>query len=200
MFITVLTMIVTYLATSIDEIPILFLLYTRARREGKQKQITLSYFLGTYLLTGLGLLGARGLLLLPQRWLIGFIGLVPLFLGVKLLLKGEEEEQTETLMKRFPTLVLQVFMITLAFGLDDLGVYIPLFTTFEGLEIIFMLILVFLGTAVLCTVSYRLANVDILTEFIEKKERYINGSVFVLLSIYVMFECDTITYLMGLFR
>lgn len=196
MILTVLTMLLTYLATSIDEIPILFLFYTRAKRRGEQRQITLSYYIGTFLLIGIGLLGARGLLLLPQRWMVGFIGLIPFILGIKILLRGEEEEKTETLMKCFPSLGLQVFMVTLAFGADDLGVYIPLFTTFGALEIIIMLLLVILGTAVLCFVSHRLASVDLLTEFIEKRERYIIGSIFILLGIYVMFECSTIAHLM----
>ncbi len=92
MILTVLTMLLTYLATSIDEIPILFLFYTRAKRRGEERQITLSYYMGTFLLIGIGLLGARSLLLLPQRWMVGFIGLIPLILGIKILLQGEEGE------------------------------------------------------------------------------------------------------------
>ena len=196
----IVTVIVTYLATSFDEIPVLFLMYSKAKKKGEGKYITIGYFVGTFLLVGIGLLGAYGLLLIPSQWVVGLIGLIPLILGIKTLIKGEEEEQVESITSRFRFLGLQMLMITFAFGADDLGVYIPLFTTFRGSDIIRMLFVFAVGTGMLCIISYRLVRIDRLVAFVEQKERYVVGIVFVLIGIYVLLECGTLAYLIGLFH
>ena len=159
---TIITAIVTYIATSIDEIPILFMLYTKQSNRGKAKTITLSYFLGTFILISIGLLGSLGLGFIPEQWIMGLFGLVPLALGIKILIKGEDDEEEEEginkSIQRYKSLGIQVLAITIGLGTDDLAVYIPLFTTLEGWEIISMVLVFALGTAVLCRISYKLTS------------------------------------------
>lgn len=196
---TLLTAIATYLAASIDEVPVLFMLYTKSSNRGKSKIITLSYFIGTFVLVGLGLMGALGLSLISQKWIIGLVGLVPLVMGIKVLLKGEDDDEEEEAMaasQKYKTLAVQVLAITIGLGADDLGVYIPLFTTLTGLEILQMLLVFALCTAVLCLISYRLTKIEVLTDFIEKYERYIVGTIFAAIGIFVMAECGTLAKLL----
>lgn len=200
---TILTALITYLATSIDEIPVIFMLYTKSSNRGKGRTITLSYFIGTFILIALGLLGAFGLGQLPKPWMIGLVGLVPLALGIKILIKGEEEEQEKekalNAAKKRKTLLMQVLAITIGLGADDLGVYVPLFTTLSGYEIALMILVFILGTAALCLVSYKLTMIEKLTESIETYECYIIGGVFVLIGFFVMNECGTIKTIINLF-
>lgn len=194
----IMTAIVTYLATSFDEIPVLFLMYSKAKKKREGKYITLGYFAGTFLLVGIGMLGAYGLLRIPMHWLVGLIGLIPLILGIKTLIKVEEEEQVDSIASRFRFPGIQMLMITFAFGVDDLGVYLPLFTTFRIRDMISTLFVFAVGTGILCIISYRLLRVDRLAAFVEKKERYVVGIIFVLIGIYVLLECGTLAHLMGL--
>lgn len=193
---TVITALFTYIATSIDEIPVLFMLYTKADNRGRGKAITGAYFAGTFLLILMGLLGAFGLGQIPAKWIIGFAGVVPLVLGIKILFFGEDEEEEKekatASAKRFQTIWIQVLAITLGLGADDLGVYIPLFTTLSGLEIILMLLVFASGTAVLCLISHQLTRIDVLTGLIEKYERLIIGLVFIAIGFFVMAECGTL--------
>lgn len=187
------TAIITFLATSIDEIPILFMLYTKSSNRGKGKIITSSYFVGTFLLVAIGLLGALGLGMIPANWAIGFIGLIPFIMGVKTLLSGEEDEQ-EVVDKnqKYKGVWIQVLAITIGLGADDIGVYIPLFTTLTGWEIIQMILVFAAGTALLCFISYQLTKIEKLNSFIETYERYIVGIIFAGIGIYVMSECGTL--------
>ncbi len=195
---TIITAIVTYIATSIDEIPILFMLYTKQSNRGKAKTITLSYFLGTFILISIGLLGSLGLGFIPEQWIMGLFGLVPLALGIKILIKGEDDEEEEEginkSIQRYKSLGIQVLAITIGLGTDDLAVYIPLFTTLEGWEIISMVLVFALGTAVLCRISYKLTSINKLTEFIEKYERFIVGIIFTVIGLFIMFECGTFAH------
>lgn len=194
----VITALATYIATSVDEIPVLFMLYTRQSNKGKAKTITLSYFLGTFILIGLGILGAFGIGFIPKKWIIGLFGLVPLFLGLKVLIKGEnDEEEDEGVRKslqKYKLLWVQVLAITFGLGADDMGIYIPLFTTINGGEILLTVLIFAICTAVLCGISYKLTSIKKLTEFIEKYERFIIGIVFTSIGIFIMHGCGTFAH------
>jgi cadmium resistance transport/sequestration family protein len=198
---TIIAAMITYIATSIDEIPVLFMLYTKAGNRGKGKNITISYFIGTFLLIALGLLGAFGLGQIPQQWIIGLFGLVPFALGIKILFLGEDEDEEKavTSASKYKTLGIQVFAITIGLGADDLGVYIPLFTTITGWEIVQIILVFAFGTALLCYISYQLTQINRLTRYIQKYERFILGVVFVVIGALVMADCGTINRLMSLF-
>jgi cadmium resistance protein CadD (predicted permease) len=124
-------------------------------------------------------------------------------MGLKILIKGEQEDDEKdkafASANKYKTLFPQVLAITLGLGADDLGVFIPLFTTLTGIQIVLMLLVFVLGTAILCTVSYKLTQITALTEFIKKYERYIVGVVFTGLGILIMAECGTISKLISLF-
>lgn len=198
---TLLTAVITSLATSIDEIPILFLLYRKAGSRRRTGTITLAYTIGTLLLLAAGCLGSLGLNLIPVKWLIGIIGLVPLWMGIRILFWGGEEEEEQ---KAAPAadksggLWMSVIAITIGLGADDLGVYIPLFTTLSLTELLLMLPVFLASTALLCLTSYRLTGINKLTAIIERFERYIEGVVFIGIGILVLVECGTIGMLIGL--
>lgn len=193
---TILTAIVTFIATSIDEIPVLFMLY--ASNKGKTKIITFSYFLGAFTLVGIGLLGSLGLGLIAPQWLLGLFGLVPLFLGIKILIRGEDDEDeaegVKRSLKKYNVLGTQIFAITLGLGADDLAVYIPLFTTFTGWEVLLVILTFALAISIICRISYMLTSIQALTEFIEEYERFIIGILFSAIGIYIMYKCGTFAY------
>jgi len=193
--------VITYLATSIDEIPMLFMLYTKTSNRGKGKTITAFYFIGTFLLVGLGFLGAYGLVQIPVKWAVGLIGLVPLGMGIKMFIDGDDDEEKAMVSAgKRRTLWAQVLTITFTLGADDLGVYIPLFTTISGWEIIQMLIVYAFGTAILCMISYRLTKIERLKEFIEKRERFVVSIVYAAIGILVMLDCGTFAGIINLFH
>lgn len=186
----------TYVATSIDEIPVLFMLYAKQSNKDRSKTITLSYFVGTFILIGIGLAGAFGLGFIPQQWVMGLFGLVPLFLGIKILIKGENEEEEGVIksLQKYKSLWIQVLAITIGLGSDDLSVYIPLFTTIKGVEILLMVLIFALCTVVLCGISYKLTSINKLAEFIERYERLITGIIFTLIGLFIMYENGTFAH------
>lgn len=196
MFKVIIMALATYVATSVDEIPVLFMLYAKQSNKGRAKTITISYFLGTFILIGIGLLGALGLGVIPQQWVMGLFGLVPVFLGIKILIKGEDEEEegVKKALQRYKSLWVQVLAITIGLGADDLSVYIPLFTTIKGGEILLMVLIFAFGTVVLCGISYKLTSINKLTTFIEKYERFITGITFTSIGIFIMYESGTFAH------
>jgi len=121
-------------------------------------------------------------------------------MGIKILLSGEEDEQ-EVVDKnqKYKGVWIQVLAITIGLGADDIGVYIPLFTTLTGWEIIQMMLVFVVGTALFCFTSFQLTKIEKLNSFIETYERYIVGIIFAGIRIYVMSECGTFEKIAAMF-
>lgn len=199
MITAILTALAAYISTSVDEIPILFMLYTKQTSRGRARTITLSYFIGTLILISLGLLGAFGLGFIPQKWMMGIFGLVPLIMGIKAMITGDGDEEAgaEKAMQKYGTLGIQVLAVTFALGADDFGIYAPLFASLAGWEILVMIIVFILCTLLLCLVSYKLTSIKPLSAFMEKYERWIIGILFSAIGIFILQECGTIAHFMA---
>lgn len=90
-----------------------------------------------------------------------------------------------------------VALITIASGGDNLGIYIPYFTSLTWPETMVTLIIFVVSIAILCYISYRLSKITLISEIIEKYQRMIVSLVFVGLGIYIMVENGTIQTLVG---
>ncbi|GAB3806452.1 CadD family cadmium resistance transporter [Virgibacillus kimchii] len=203
MITTILTAAAVYVATGIDYLVILILLFSQIKK-GQAKHIWIGQYIGTAIIIGASLLVALGVAnLIPQQWVIGLLGLLPLYLGVKIWIKGEEDEDESSILSlfssgKFNQLFLTVTFIVLASSADDFSIYIPYFTALNMIEIIVAIIVFFIMVGVLCYVSYRLASIDLVSEKIEKYERWIVPIVFIGLGLYIMYENGTISTLFSL--
>ncbi|MFD1389132.1 CadD family cadmium resistance transporter [Oceanobacillus oncorhynchi subsp. oncorhynchi] len=203
MIVTALTAAAVYIATGIDYLVILILLFSQIKK-GQVKHIWIGQYIGTAIIIAVSLLVALGVAnLIPQQWVIGLLGLLPLYLGIKIWIKGEEDEDESSILSlfssgKFNQLFLTVTFIVLASSADDFSIYIPYFTTLNIIEIFVAVIVFLIMVGVLCYVSYRLATLDFVSEKIEKYERWIVPIVFIGLGIYIMFENGTINTLFSL--
>lgn len=191
---TIMIAVITCITTSIDEIPVLYMLYKKASNRGKAKSITITYILSSLSLVVLSLLGAMGIVQLPFKWIIGLVGLIPIGMGIRTLFDNDEDEaETFVAVSKYKSLWVQVFVIVMTLGADDISVYLPLFTTVSGWGIIQLIIVIITASILLCILSYRLTRIEYLSKFIEKREKYIEGIIFVAIGIYVMIEGRTIS-------
>ncbi|MFF3926489.1 cadmium resistance transporter [Paenibacillus lactis] len=129
----------TFIVTNIDDIFILMIFFAQIDKV-RHMQIVIGQYLGFGLLVILSLLGAFGFTFLPPEW-AGFLGLIPIYLGIRMFFTKEEDEAEEALEKLgdvkaqltgnrfFGPLTAKVAAITFANGGDNLGIYIPYFTT-----------------------------------------------------------------------
>ena len=140
---------------------------------------------------------------IPQDWIIGLLGLIPIYLGIRVAMGSEEEAEEDEVMEKLGSrgsnrLFWTVALITLASGGDNLGIYIPYFASISFSEIILALIVFAISIAVLCYISYQLAKISFVAETLEKYERIIVPIVFIGLGIFIMLENGTIQTLFGL--
>ena len=169
MIATILTATAVYVATGIDYLVILILLFSQVKK-GQVKHIWIGQYIGTAIVIGASLLVAQGVVnLIPQQFSSG----------------------------KFNQLFLTMTFIVLASSADDFSIYIPYFTTLSMSEIFIVTIVFLIMVGVLCYVSYRLASFDFISETIEKYERWIVPIVFIGLGIYILFENGTFNALIS---
>lgn len=202
MIATIFTAIAVYVATGIDYLIILILLFSQIKK-GQMKHIWIGQYLGTVIIVSVSLLAAYGVNFIPQPWIVGLLGLLPIYLGVKIWIKGEEDADESNLLSllssdRFNQLYLTVTFIVLASSADDFSIYVPYFTTLHAIEIPVVMLVFFIMVGVLCYASYRLASVNYISEKIEKYERWVVPIVFIGLGLYILYENGTINTLFSL--
>ncbi|MGP4071596.1 CadD family cadmium resistance transporter [Piscibacillus sp. B03] len=196
MITTILTAAAVYVATGIDYLVILILLFSQIKK-GQEKHIWIGKYIGTILVIGASLVVALGVVnLIPQQWVIGILGLLPLYLGIKIWIKGEEDEDEGKILSifssgRFNQLWVSVTFIVLASSADDFSIYVPYFTTLNATELVVTIIVILIMIGVLLYAGYRLAHLNFVAEKIEKYQRWIVPIVFIALGIYIMFENGT---------
>lgn len=171
-------------------------------KKGQLKSIVIGQYLGTAVLVSASLLAAYGLTLVPGHW-VGLLGLIPIYLGLRVWRQEEKENEEDNLLSRLSSgkherLFITITVITLAAGGDNIGVYIPYFSTLNLSETVVMLVVFTIMIAILCYVSYRLASVKSISETIEKWERWIVPIVFIGLGIWILVENGTIRFLWSL--
>ena len=193
--------IAVYISTSIDYLFILLIIFSQSHTKKGIRHIFWGQYLGTGILVAVSLFAAYVLNFIPQDWIIGLLGLIPIFLGIRVAFVGEEEEEEEVVEKLESRgtnrLFWTVALITIASGGDNLGIYIPYFTSLAFSEIIIALIVFAISVAVLCYISYKLAKISFVSETLEKYERIIVPIMFIALGIIIMIENGTIQTLLG---
>lgn len=202
MITTIVSAIISYIATSIDYIVILVVLFAQVKnRKGGIRDIVLGQYLGFTVLIFISLLAAFGLAFIPQQW-IGLLGLIPIFIGLKVLFDKEEEGDEEIVesTNRFSSFILSVTVIMLAAGGDNLGVYIPYFTVLNTIELIVTIVIYYVAAAVLLYLCRRVSAVKGISETVEKYEKIIVPIVFLALGIMIMSENGTFSMIFNWFN
>lgn len=196
---TIISAIGVYISTSIDYLVILIILFAQLSQNKQKWHIYAGQYLGTGLLVGASLVAAYVVNFVPEAWMVGLLGLIPIYLGIRFAIagEGEEEEEEEEIIERLEQskdnqLFLTVTLLTIASGGDNLGIYIPYFASLDWSQTLVALLVFAIGIIIFCELSRVLSSIPLISETIEKYERIIVPLVFIPLGLYIMYESGTI--------
>lgn len=195
---TIISAIGVYISTSIDYLIILIILFAQLSQNKQKWHIYAGQYLGTGLLVGASLVAAYVVNFVPEEWMVGLLGLIPIYLGIRFAILGEDaEEEEEEIIERLEQskanqLFWTVTLLTIASGGDNLGIYIPYFASLDWSQTLVVLLVFVIGIIIFCEISRVLSSIPLIFETIEKYERIIVPLVFILLGLYIMYENGTI--------
>ena len=188
----VITSIILYSGTAVDLLIILMLFFAKRKSRKDIINIYLGQFLGSVSLILLSLLFAFVLDYIPSKEILGLLGLIPIFLGLKVLLLGDSDGEAiakEGLRKDNKNLIFLVAMITFAScGADNIGVFVPYFTTLNLANLIVALLTFLVMIYILVFSAQKLAQVPSVGETLEKYSRWFVAVVYLGLGIYILVE------------
>ena len=188
----IVTSIILYSGTAVDLLIILMLFFAKRKSRKDIINIYLGQFLGSVSLIFLSLLFAFVLNYIPSKEILGLLGLIPIFLGLKVLLLGDSDGEAiakEGLRKDNKNLIFLVAMITFAScGADNIGVFVPYFTTLNLANLIVALLTFLVMIYLLVFSAQKLAQVSSVGETLEKYSRWFIAVIYLGLGIYILIE------------
>ena len=199
----IVTSIILYSGTAVDLLIILMLFFAKRKSRKDIINIYLGQFLGSVSLILISLLFAFVLNYIPSKEILGLLGLIPIFLGLKVLLLGDSDGEAiakDGLRKDNKNLVLLVAMITFAScGADNIGVFVPYFITLNLANLIVVLLTFLVMIYLLVFSAQKLAQVPSVGETLEKYSRWFIAVVYLGLGMYILIENNSFDILRTVF-
>lgn len=199
---TIVTAAVLYIATALDLLVILLMFFARAKTRKEYRDIYIGQYVGSVTLIVISLFFAFVLNYVPEKWILGLLGLIPIYLGIKVAIygdsDGEERAKKELNEKGLSKLVGTIAIITIAScGADNIGVFVPYFVTLSVTNLLITLFVFLILIFVLVFTAQKLANIPGVGEIVEKFGRWIMAVIYIALGLFIIIENDTIQTILG---
>lgn len=204
--------IIAFLATNIDDIIILLLFFSQINANFRRRHIFFGQYLGFTAIIIASLPGFFGGLVI-RRELIGLLGILPIFIGLKQLLSQKEETtEIQTVTSDFKhsphrnpivSFVLsllhpntyKVAAVTFANGGDNISIYIPLFAGQNLATLGVILSVFFVMVGVWCFIAYLLTLQQTIADILTRYGNIAVPYVLIGLGLFIMYERGTFNLL-----
>ena len=199
---TIVTAAILYIVTALDLLVILLMFFARAKTRKEYRDIYIGQYVGSVALIVVSLFFAFVLNYVPEKWILGLLGLIPIYLGIKVAIygdsDGEERAKKELNEKGLSKLVGTIAIITIAScGADNIGVFVPYFVTLSVTNLLITLFVFLILIFFLVFTAQKLANIPGVGEIVEKFSRWIMAVIYIALGLYIIIENDTIGTILG---
>lgn len=205
MLATILAAAGMFAATNIDDIVVLTALFLASRRGlPRPWHIVGGQYAGFITLVGLSLLAALGLTIVPDEW-VGLLGLLPLALGIRGLIRGlrsngddDGDDNEGKLIKGVG--LFGVAGITIANGADNIAIYTPVFRTMTPADTTITIIVFLALVALWCAVGRVIGTHHKVVETLEKIEHWLVPVVFIGLGLTILIGSGSLQHLIDLWN
>ena len=199
---TIVTAAILYIATALDLLVILLMFFARAKTRKEYRDIYIGQYVGSVALIVISLFFAFVLNYVPEKWILGLLGLIPIYLGIKVAIygdsDGEERAKKELNEKGLSKLVGTIAIITIAScGADNIGLFVPYFVTLSVTNLLITLFVFLILIFFLVFTAQKLANIPGVGEIVEKFGRWIMAVIYIALGLFIIIENDTIQTILG---
>lgn len=187
---TVIASFVSFVSTNIDDIFLLMILCARVTGKMEERKIFAGRYVGTGILLAVSILGILGLRSISGNYL-NLLGVIPMVMGVKIWIdhrkKGETACEGEQNSEQ-ESGVLTTALITISSGADNIGVYIPMFAGYGIAEIIVVIAVFAVMTAVWNLLGKTLADLPLIRQKMQQYKEISVAVIFIILGVYILLK------------
>lgn len=204
MIATLVASVGAFVATGFDEIVMLTVIFAKMKTPRNVRDVYIGQEISMIVLLAISLLAAFGVAFIPREW-VGLLGLVPIAIGLKVAITGEDdddeadEDEVAKRLTRHSSLVVAVALIAIGGGAEELSVYIPFFSSLLGANLVAAVVTFLILVPVWCALCQRISRIPRIGETIEKYGRVVISVLFVAIGIFVLVENQTVPALLSLF-
>jgi cadmium resistance transport/sequestration family protein len=196
----ILTAILTFTATNIDDIFLLMMFFSQTNAVFRRRHVVAGQYLGFIALVAISLLGFAGRFIMPREF-IGLLGLAPIVIGVRKLFEKDKKIELADLSDQKTPSLLGVFLhprtysvaaVTFANGGDNIGIYTPLFANLDWPGLILTVTMFMLLVAVWCVLALRLTHQKHVAQALSRYGHWVVPVVLIGLGVFILLENGTL--------
>ena len=192
----IITAIILYTATAADLLVLLLIFFAKAKTRKQYIDIYIGQYLGSLALVAISLFLAYVLNFVPEKWILGLLGFIPIYFGLKAAIFSDDEEKEvkSQLDKRgLSKLAKTVALITIAScGADNIGLFVPYFVTLNMKELTGTILIFIMLIFTLAFVAQALSKIPGIKKVVGKFSRWIIVVVYTALGVFIIYENETI--------
>ncbi|KAF5614150.1 uncharacterized protein FSUBG_30 [Fusarium subglutinans] len=189
----------TFAVTNVDDIFVLVAFFAEATtsRSLTPVKIAIGQYVGFTVIVAVSMIGYGASLLIPAEP-IGFLGLLPILLGIWRILSyifNKDEEEEEALDQELTTAdgfkaVFKVASITVMNGADNISTYIPLFAEAKAGELAIYIVVYYIMLGVWCCAAYLIMRQKHILHIAQKYARRMVPFLYVGLGIFIIVNSE----------
>ena len=187
---SLLSSVAVFVATSVDELVVLTTIFAYAERRKAVAQVYVGQLLSQVVLLTISVLAAFGIATISPMG-IGLLGIVPIILGLRILLGGDEDDEELETANRLGSrtnFTLTVALIAVGGGSEELAVFIPYLGSLAMPQLVVALVTLVLLVPVWCRISQRIASIEHIQGWITRYQRIFVPIVFIGLGVLVIVD------------
>ena len=194
---TIIAGVVIYWSTAIDLLIILMLFFAKVKDKKGVRDIYIGQFLGSGLLILVSLFFAVILHYVPDKRLLGFLGIIPVFLGIKALILGDSDGEKMANEKLKDTnqnnlIKTLIFITIVSCGADNVGLFVPYFISLALPKLLITLIVFLIMIFLLVFIAQKSVSIPTVGTVLEKYSRWFIGIVYIFIGGSVLIENGSI--------
>ena len=202
---TIIAGVVTYWSTAIDLLIILMLFFAKVKDKKGVRDIYIGQFLGSGLLILVSLFFAVILHYVPDKRLLGFLGIIPVFLGIKALILGDSDGEKMANEKLKDTnqnnlIKTLIFITIVSCGADNVGLFVPYFISLALPKLLITLVVFLIMIFLLVFIAQKSVSIPIVGTVLEKYSRCFIGIVYIFIGGSVLIENGSIQLFVNLIK
>lgn len=202
---TIIAGVVTYWSTAIDLLIILMLFFAKVKDKKGVRDIYIGQFLGSGLLILVSLFFAVILHYVPDKRLLGFLGIIPVFFGIKALILGDSDGEKMANEKLKDTnqnnlIKTLIFITIVSCGADNVGLFVPYFISLALPKLLITLIVFLIMIFLLVFIAQKSVSIPTVGTVLEKYSRWFIGIVYIFIGGSVLIENGSIQLFVNLIK
>ncbi|WP_006500107.1 cadmium resistance transporter [Limosilactobacillus mucosae] len=167
---TIISAVTAYLSTNLDYLGFLMAFFAQSKAPKKYRYILIGNVIGIIILVSCSLILGLILHTVPAEWMLGLLGIIPLYFGCRLLFSNEDDDQNiQAGLTGFKLSSYVALLTVTSCSADNLGIYTPLFAAMTTLEEIYVTLLIFaLMLIIVFCFAMSLVHLPVVADILEK--------------------------------